>query len=444
MTSNRFARTARHLAAALLAAPLLTSCWGDLVTDQTIGSPAPPAAGEMFARYVAIGTSIGAGIQSGGINDSTQKLSYPHLLARSMGLTPGVNWAYPSFTNPGCPPPYTNPLTGARVTPTGFPTSTASSCYVRSAASVSPVMTNVSIPGIRIQQVLDLTAIPFGPTDTLKLAQFITGGVNPIDMAERVQPTFVTFEAFANDALGAATRGDTTLLTDSTAFHAAFTAIADRLDATGAHVATMNLPTAPLIPHFSAGFLFFCLKNGCAPLGIAATLPFSLATFTADSTCRHAALSAGVGVGDSTLVPFPTLATMAGAITTAGVTNVNLDCATGAATITTPLGTSSAGATIVRAEYRAIFRRIREFNSVITSEATARGWALADWNTALQQQAALGTIPAFPSLTTPTTTLFGTLFSLDGIHPNALGHRIIVDAFRTAIASTFGVNLPVP
>ena len=100
-------------------------------------------------------------------------------------------------------------------------------------------------------------------------------------------------------------------------------------------------------------------------------------------------------------------------------------------------------AVVTRAEFRAIFRRIAAFNSVITSEATARGWALADWNTALQQRAALGAIPPFPSLTTPTTTLFGTIFSLDGIHPNAAGHRIIVDAFRAAISSKFGVNLPV-
>lgn len=435
MTSNRFARTARHLAAALLAAPLLTSCWGDAVTDQTLGSPAPPAAGEMFARYVAIGTSIGAGIQSGGINDSTQKLSYPYLLARSMGLRPGVNWMYPSLTNPGCPPPYTNPLTGARVTPTGFPTSTASSCYVRSAASVAPVMNNVSIPGIRIQQVLDLTAIPFGPTDTLKLAQFITGGVNPIDMAERAQPTFVTFEAFANDVLGAGTRGDTTLLTPLTEFEAAFVAIADRLDATGARVAVMNLPTGVFIPHFSAGQVFFVLKN------VTPTPPFSLATFTVDASCAPSALG---GVGDSTLVPFSTTATIAGAITTAGVTNVNLNCATGAATITTPLGTNPAGPTIVKAEYKAILAHLAAIDAFIAAQADQRGWAVADWSTALQQRAALGAIPSFPSLTTPTTTLFGTIFSLDGIHPNALGHRIIVDAFRAAISSKFGVNLPIP
>lgn len=444
MTSNRFARTARHLAVALLAAPLLTSCWGDAVTNQTIGSPKPPRAGPMFASYVAIGTSIGAGIQSGGINDSTQKQSYPYLLARSMGLTPGVNWMYPSLTTPGCPPPYTNPLTGARVTPAGFPTSTAASCYTRSAASVAPVMNNVSIPGIRLQQVLDLKAIPFGPTDTLKLAQFITGGVNPIDMAERAQPTFVTFEAFANDALGAATRGDSTLLTPVATFQAAFTAIADRLDATGAHVAVMNLPTAPLLPYFSAGFMFFCLKNGCAPLGIAATLPFSLAAFTVDASCNHPALSGGVGIGDSVLVPFGTTGAIAGAITTAGVTNVNLNCATGAATITTPLGTNPAGVTVRKPAMKAIFARIAQYNAIITTEATARGWAVADWDAALRRRSALGQIPPFPSLSTPTTTLFGTIFSLDGIHPNALGQKIIVDAFRTAIASTFGVDLPVP
>jgi lysophospholipase L1-like esterase len=426
---------ARRISLVAVATLLLAACWGDLVVNDSIGTPHPPAAGPMFARYVAIGTSIGAGIQSGGINDSTQKQTYVYLLARAMGLRPGVDWSYPAFTIPGCPPPYTNPLTGARVTPAGFPTSTGASCYVRRAASAAPVMNNVSIPGIRIQQVLALTAIPFGPTDTLKLAQFVTGGVNPIDMAERAQPTFVTLEAFANDALGAATRGDTTLLTPLADFQAAFTAIADRLDATGAQVAVMNLPTSLLIPHFSAGQVFFVLKN------VTPTPPFSLATFTVDASCAPSALG---GVGDSTFLPFSTTATIAGAITTAGVTNVNLNCATGAATITTPLGTSSAGATIVKPELKAILARLVQYNTVIATEAAARGWALADWNSALLQQAAVGQIPPFPSLTTPTTTLFGPIFSLDGIHPNAVGQRIIAQAFADAIAQKFGVTLVIP
>jgi len=431
---------ARQVSLVAAATLVLAGCWGDLVKNDALGPTAIPAAGARFQHYVAIGTSIGAGIQSGGINDSTQKQSYPYLLARAMGQTPGISWSYPAFTMPGCPPPFTNPLTSARVTPTGFPTSTGASCYVRSAASAAPVMNNVSIPSIRIQQVLDLTAIPFGPTDTLKLAQFITGGVNPIDMAERAQPTFVTLEAFANDALGAATRGDTTLLTPLADFQAAFTAIADRLDATGASVAVMNLPSAPLIPHFSAGFMFFCLKNGCAPLGIAATLPFSLASFTVDASCNHPALSGGVGIGDSTIVPFATTGAIVGTLSAGGLASLNC---TGGGTATTTPASASPLAVVGKPEMKAIFLRIAEYNTVITTEATARGWALANWGAALQAQAAAGKIPPFPSLSTP-STLFGTIFSLDGIHPNAAGHRIIAQAFADAIRTTFGVTLVIP
>lgn len=447
MSPRRFAAAARQVLFAALVAPFLSSCWGDLVTDQTVGTPQPPTAGPMFAHYVAIGTSLGAGIQSGGINDSTQREAYPFLLARSMGLVADVSWRYPSLNNPGCPPPFTNVLTGARVTPTGFPTSTGSSCYVRRATSVGPVMDNVSIPGIRIQQIENLTLVPFGPTDTLKLAQFITGGVNPLDMAEAAHPTFVTFEGFANDALGAATRGDTTLLTDSTTFHDAFRRIGDRLDATGAKVATINLPSGPLLPHFSAAFLLFCFKNGCAPLGVTARPPYNLPAFTVDASCNHPALSAGAGVGDSTLLPFLTTATMTSVLAAGGAANLN--CSTGVATITTAAGTTPAGATITREEYRAIFQRIRAFNNVITAEASARGWAVADWNAALQAQAALGRIPSFPNLAATSGNLVfagtgGTIFSQDGIHPNALGYRIIAEAFRAAINTTFGANLPVP
>ena len=55
----------------------------------------------IFSSYVALGNSITAGYQSGGINDSTQRLSYAVLLAKQMG----TRFAYPSLVMPGCPPP---------------------------------------------------------------------------------------------------------------------------------------------------------------------------------------------------------------------------------------------------------------------------------------------------------------------------------------------------
>src|SRR5512135_1431888 len=115
------------LALAMLALPLATGC----LDNQQIGPLGPPPGGTTFSGYIALGTSISAGIQSAGINDATQKAAFPYLLATAMGLKPNTNWYYPGFTAPGCPPPYTNPLTGARVG-----NGTATTCNLVSPASV--------------------------------------------------------------------------------------------------------------------------------------------------------------------------------------------------------------------------------------------------------------------------------------------------------------------
>jgi hypothetical protein len=64
----------------------------------------PEPADDMFATYVAIGNSLTAGVQSDGINDSTQQRSYAVLLARQMR----TRFAYPSLRMPGCRPPLTS------------------------------------------------------------------------------------------------------------------------------------------------------------------------------------------------------------------------------------------------------------------------------------------------------------------------------------------------
>src|SRR5215217_9510805 len=80
----------------------------------------PKVVDPIFRNYVAIGNSITAGYQSGGINDSTQRQSYAVLLARAMG----TRFAYPSLAMPGCAPPLTNLLTQTRVTLAGSSAST--------------------------------------------------------------------------------------------------------------------------------------------------------------------------------------------------------------------------------------------------------------------------------------------------------------------------------
>ncbi len=417
-------------AVAVLGVMGLAACQ-DSVSNDTLTVRPDPAGGSMFRNYAAIGTSIGAGIQSGGINDSTQREAYTYLLARAMGLTPGVDWYYPSFAAPGCPPPFTNILTNARVAG-----GTAATCLRRSPGSAAPYMNNVSIPSLRAAQAVDITNLDFPPTDSLKLAQFITGSYNPLDMVARQGPTFVTVEVGANDVLGAATRGDPALLTSLASFTASITAIADRLDGLSPKpsVAIANVPNVTRIPHFTSGATLFCLKTGACP-GVPATVPFSLPTFTVDASCAPTAPA----VGSQYLLVFSATATIVNVLSAGGAANLN--CGTDVATVTTGAGTASAGATINATEYAAITARVGELNTAIATLAAARGYAVANFDSALAANQAQ--IPPIPSFTTP-STLFGPLFSLDGVHPNRAGHRITAQTFAAAINAKFGTAITIP
>ncbi len=422
----RFSR----LAIAALALPLLAAC-KDFVSNETIGTRPEPSGGSMFANYIALGTSISAGVQSGGINDSTQKQAFPYLLASAMGLHPGVDWFYPSFPFPGCTPPYSNPLTNTYVG------GTASTCTLINPAYTRPYQNNLGVPSIRVAQVLKITDLSYPATDTLKAATFITGGRNPIDIVRDVAPTFVTLEIGANDVLGAATRGDTLLLTPLATFQAKWTAIADTIQQTGANVAVANVPNVDNIPHFSAGLVFFCLKTGACP-GVPATAPYNLATFTVNASC--APTSSG-GVGDQMLVGFKATATITGVLAQGGAASLN--CGTASATVTTLAGTAPVGPVLSTKTTLAFATQVVQVDSFIHLQAIARGWAYVDLNGGLTAAKAAGQVPPFPAFSTP-SALFGPIFSLDGIHPNKAGHKIIADAFVAAINAKYGTTLTAP
>jgi lysophospholipase L1-like esterase len=427
-----------RIAIAALALPVLAAC-SDLVSNQTMGPAAGPVqatGGAMFNNYIALGTSISAGVQSGGINDSTQKQSFPYLLAQAMGTTVGVNWSYPSFNMPGCPPPYTNPLTGARVTPAGYPASTGSSCYLLNPLYIRPYTNDLGVPSIRAAQVLHLTDLTYPATDTLLAAQFITGSRNPIDELMAARPTFVTMEIGANDVLGAATHASASLLTPLATLQSQLSSIADSIEATGAKVAIANIPNVDVIPHFSAGVVFFCLHTGAAGCPVPATAPYSSASFTVDASC---APTAAGGVGDQMLVGFPATANITGVLAAGGAASLN--CGAGTATVTTLAGTAAAGPVLSTATAAAIATEVVQIDSFIHLQAIARGWAYVDLNGLLAANAVL--IPRFPSFTTP-SALFGPLFSLDGIHPSAAGHKAIADAFVAAINAKYGTALAAP
>ncbi len=412
-------RTTRFSAAVLGLVLAAAGCNNDQLNRPFLNTPVDP----LFDRYVSMGNSITAGFQSGGINDSTQQQSYAVLLAHAMRSP----FFVPSLTKPGCPPPYTNVFTGARVTPPGFPTSTATSCYLRKIPSnPPPYISNTAVPGA---EVIDI----FNNLDTASnantLTQFILGGLTQAQMMERAQPTFVSIWIGNNDVLGAATSstnaGDSTKITSVPNFQARYTALLDTVDAAGPQGAILiGVANVTAVPFFSPGATYWAIKNGLVP---GSAFP---PAFTVSANCAPIATGIPGARGDSTLVPFPYGAALLGAAALGAPRN--LDCA------------DTVAAVVVPKELVKLVGAVLAYNAFISAQATARGWAYLDPNGALDS---LRTVPTavrpFPLIGQPcSANPFGTAFSCDAVHPSAATHRLIAQKLRDAINATYTTSIP--
>src|SRR5881275_1644947 len=284
-----------------LAAGLVLAAVG-CSNDDLITPPVPQyKGGPMFQRYVAMGNSITAGFQSGGINDSTQQQSYVALVAGKMGSP----FYYPSLTKPGCPPPIDTVFTATGV-PHRLGGGTAATCVFR-APTIPPFLTNVAVPGA---EALDLLQNgPGAGTNSNALTLLMLGGRTQIQAMMAAHPTFVSVWAGNNDVLGAATNsanaGDSTLITPIATFQTNYGAMLDSIVAVGPGgvvligVANLvgvadrtGLPPTQLpangVPFFAYGSTYFALDQ----LG---QIP---GPFVAGAGCAPPR-------GDSVLVPFP-------------------------------------------------------------------------------------------------------------------------------------------
>lgn len=407
----------RHVAASLLLALSLTA---GCKSDDSLG--APQVADPMFRRYAALGNSITAGFQSAGINDSTQQRSYAFLLALAMN----TSFTYPSLRAPGCPPPWTNNVTQARV---GGVTSTPSTCALRPANYA--LLNNLGVPGNQvIQLVNNFSGLPsqFDPLKTIML-----GGRTEVELMKVLKPTFVTVFIGNNDVLGAlidqTNPGDPAQVTPVATFVVQYDSLVDSVRATGAKVVLVGIPDVTALPFASLGAIWYCVKNGgpqCQP-----PLPPQDPTLGNIPTFSVAATCAPLAGGTQVLVPWTKGVAKLGAALLGAPSTI--DCSVDNETILTP-------------ELQGMAQAVAGYNNHIQQVAQAEGWGYFDLNAAFQ--AYLGTlIPLFPDLTAlPTggSVGFGPLFSLDGVHPNGAGQRLLADSIASVINQTYGTSLPVP
>ncbi|HKA60591.1 MAG TPA: SGNH/GDSL hydrolase family protein [Gemmatimonadales bacterium] len=381
----------------------------------------------LFDRYVSMGNSITAGFQSAGINDSTQSQSYAVLLARAMHSP----FFSPLMRRPGCPPPFTNVFTQARV---GGGTPTTCALRVATSNPPPPYVSNTAVPGAEVIDIYN----NLDPTSNANtLTSFFLGGLTQTQMMQRAHPTFVSVWIGNNDVLGAATNstnaGDSTLITPVGTFQANYTNVLDSVAAASPNGAVLlSVADVTLVPFFSLGRTYWALKNG-----LFGPSPFPV-TFTVSNNCAPIASGVPGARGDSVLVPFPYGAALLAAASPPNNLARNLDCA------------DTVRAVVVPSELVKLVSATTAYNSFISSQATARGWAYLDVNVKFRQLAAdtaqVRPFPYFPrgnaGDTVAVTRPFGRAFSRDGIHPSTSTHRLLADTLRHVINSAYGTEIP--
>ena len=409
--------TTRFSAAVLGLVLAAAACNNDQLNRPFSSTPVDP----LFDRYVSMGNSITSGWQSGGINDSTQLQSYAVLLAQAMHSP----FFPPLLNRPGCPPPYTNVFAQTRVGG-GAPTT----CALRKIPNPPPpYVSNTAVPSAEVIDIYNNRDPSSNPNG---LTQFFLGGLTQMQMVERAHPTFVSVWIGNNDVLGAATNsanaGDSTLITLIATFQTNYGTMLDSIEAVGPRgvvligVASLvgvadrtGLPPTQLpanaVPFFAYGSTYFALDQ----LG---QIP---GPFVAGPGCAPPR-------GDSVLVPFP----FGGGLISTGGT---LNC-------TEPQ-------TIQPAELVKLQTTVAAYNTYISGQATARGWAYVDPTPALDSLKRIPTQVAFfpnfgpPTAPTPcSASPFGLAFSCDGVHPSASTHRLIAQKLLLTINGAYTTEIP--
>lgn len=379
-------------------------------SEKLVNPPATSLNTGLFKSYVAIGNSITAGFQSGGILDSTQQESFAAILAHQAG----TRYAYPALLAPGCPPPVDS-----------FPSTTlggssAPACSLRDPTKLSGILNNVAVPGAA-------TVDPLAPTSASSnaLTTFILGGKTQVQKALDASPTFVTIEIGNNDVLSAALHGTTVpvALIGSPGITPVNTVVTEYAAMMGA-----LLTARPKLN----GALFGVFAVTALPSLFPAESLYTNPVFNAEFT-----FAAGGGViyvpnctGSHALISIDILAFWQ----SAKIPKV-VSCQAGVPQ--EPYGDFFVLDTLKQKQFQAA---IAGYDAYISAKADSLGWVFFDPNPLLGQLKAAGAVPTLPNLASRTQT-FGPFITLDGIHPSALAHEYIANKLIQSINTKYSVTI---
>ncbi len=456
-----------------------------------------------FTSYVAVGNSLTAGFMDGTVFRSGQQNSFPNILSKQFALAGGGNFTQPSFEEDinnvgglllgGQPLPGfgTRMIINASV---GGPQPIAGSPTIELTNLQKKAYNNMGIPGAKSFHLLapgygSLQGVAQGMANPYFVRHATSETTTVLADAVSLNPTFFTNWIGSNDVLGYATSGGANdEITDPTFFTGVYSQIIETLTANGAKgvVATVpditsipyftTVPYAPLSsddPSFAASIpqlqmLYGALNQLYGALGITGrNLTVNTSGFTpllikddelADvgPMLELAAMASGEPMLQAMA---PILGAYFGQVrqttsndyvllTTSGVIGseapgmpepLNLYG------VTFPLQNQHVLTTTEAAE---VATATTAFNNSIRAIASAKGLAVADMNAIMGQLADFGKGlktedgQVYYANYFSTDKLHTTLFSLDGIHPNAKGYALVSNEIIKVINDFYKANLP--
>lgn len=366
-------------------------------------SPGPEeAAGANMNRYVAIGSSLSMGVESDGVTAASQRAAWPAVMAADAGLLFGL----PLIGAPGCKPPLAAPLANFRRVDNSAATDN-STCSPNEAGFTLPEQ-NVAISGATAANAVT-TTIAQASNNPL-YARVLATGQTQLSAMRSMNPTFVSVELGANELLPAL-NGLVSAATPVNNFTSSYNSVVTGVRNSGAQALLALLPT---------DVRKFPSVRTAAEIAAQRTA-FAGRNVTVNANCNTS--TNYVTIHGKVLPTIVTAAVRAAA----GLGPLDLSCDN------VP---NQADGVLTEADMTALNAQVAQMNTFILDRASTNGYATFSLG-ALYDVAKDGVAFDLNAVLTSNTP-FGTLISLDGIHPTAAGQRLLATAARSAIIQTYG------
>ncbi|HET6681645.1 MAG TPA: SGNH/GDSL hydrolase family protein, partial [Gemmatimonadaceae bacterium] len=345
----------------------------------------------------------------------SQELSWPKQLA----AVAGAEFSIPRIAAPGCTPAFASPLGSFRRVD-GTPV-TANKLCAPLEPGVSLPTSNLSIEGATAAAALTETPeAPLAGRDRpAVVSRVLPSGMTQVQAMRAMQPTFVTVDFGGNEILQAQAGLflPNVTVTPFATFRTAYDQVIDNVRATGAKALLMQLPSD--IRQFPT------IRT--AQEIAAQRAAFAVMNVTVSGDCDES----------------PNFVFVRGKVITAVATGAGMARAgAGPYTLSCADVPFTADYILTPADIESINGLLAQMNGEIAAQAQANGYALASLD-AVYRKSKKGVpfdLQAFMTSATP----YGPRISLDGVHPNEAGQRLITRNAVKAINAKYAAHLVPP